>query len=127
MGTLLLAQLQHCSVTLQMKMKISPLTDNILKLFSYTFTLRYLSFCFSVAFSLEGDHLDPKIHSTHQGIWRGINLLVASPGLCWKGCDIYSEVSYSSVLNLPWATFFHIFFKQFAYLLFFPHWISDTA
>lgn len=88
-----------------------------MKLFSYNFIFRYLSFCFSVTFSLEGDHLDPK---THQGIWRGIALLGASQGLCCEECDIYGEVSFSSVLDLPRASFFHVFFKQFAYLLFFP-------
>lgn len=82
-------------------------------------TFRCLSFCFSVAFSLEGDHLDPKIHSTHQGIWRGIDL-GAFQGLCWNERDIYGELSYSSVLDLPRATFFHVFFKQFSYSLFFP-------
>lgn len=84
------------------------------------FTFRYLSRCSSVAVNLEGEHLDSQNHSTHQGIWRGINFLVTSQGLCWSERDIYGEVSYSSVLDLPGATFFQVFFKQFSYLLFFP-------
>lgn len=55
------------------------LPNNILKLFSYTFTFRHLSFFLSVAFSLEGDHLDPKIHSTPSRNLEGNQLISSIP------------------------------------------------
>lgn len=108
------ALLSHCPNELKKKKKR---VDSIFKLFSYTFTVRYLSFVLSVKFTLGGDHLDPKIHSTHQGIWRGINILVASRGLCWEECDIYGGISFFSILDLPRAIFFFSCFLQAVCLL----------
>lgn len=105
-----------------------PLHNNILKLFSYTFTFRHLSFFLSVAFSLEGHHLDPKIHSTPSRNLEGNQLISSIPRALlggtwhlWWGFFLFSIG--------PAQGYFLSCCLQAVCLLFifFPHWIPATA